>query len=154
MFGGMLKFLKSTVLGQSLIISVVICISICLLFEYFNEDWVEEDYEVQCFEELEVGIHQDSSSAVLEEYITCFEWDSIVLLGFGTYEDYLHLNFKKIRTNLEYESGGLDWLDGDRQWSYIYFYNEGQLLNDAIAVPSLYLHHRLILPKSIPKPIF
>lgn len=147
----MKEFLKSTVFISFLATIVVIFTSLYLFFSSFKEDWVEEDYDVECFNELEQALHKYSTPQNLSMMINCFEWDSVALLE-RTYRDYMHLNFKIIRTNIENGAPGLDWIDGGRHWSYLYFYNKGKLLNDAIAIPDLYLNYQLSLPNSIKRP--
>lgn len=129
------SFFKSTVF-VSFITTILVGFGIIIIAVLWTEkDWIEEKEEVSCFEEFQsnISVYRDSSFSI--EEIDCFEWDSVVVAPRGSYRKHVTLNYKILRKNAKDDPQVLDWLDGDRNWTYILFYKNGILLNDAIAVP-------------------
>ncbi|MBC3846845.1 hypothetical protein H8K90_10680 [Winogradskyella echinorum] len=107
--------------------------------------------DTSCFDSLIVtDLTSFQKEIDFSERINCFEWDSLEVGERGSYKNYPCLNFHQI---CEKGSGTylgkdleshMDWFDRDRHWTFIYFYENGTLLNDVLAVPlSTYLFDEL-----------
>ncbi len=109
-----------------------------------NHDKCNLNYteETSCFNNLQ-GILWTSltKETNFSKKINCFEWDSLKVGERGSYQNYPCLKFHQIckkgcgtyfGKNLEKH---MNWLDQDRDWTFIYFYKNGTLLNNVIAIP-------------------
>lgn len=98
---------------------------------------------VSCFEDFKISIRKTTTSKIdFSKQIDCFEWDSIEIGKRGSYKKQPCTNFYQIN---EKESGTylgknlenhMDWLDYDRNWTFVYFYKNGIFINDALAINS------------------
>ncbi len=95
-----------------------------------------------CFENFQ-SINLTTVSKLLNssERINCFEWDSLEVGKRDSFKNYPCIKFHQIcKKNCgnylgKELSNHMDWLDGDKNWTFIYFYENGKKLNVALAFP-------------------
>ena len=118
-----------------------------------NSDKCIEKYtaDTSCFDSLlKTDLTSFQKEIDFSKRINCFEWDSLKVGERGSYENYPCLKFhqiceKRCGTYLGKDlESHMDWFDRDRHWTFIYFYENGTLLNDVLTVPlSAYLFDEL-----------
>lgn len=103
------------------------------------------ELDTSCFSSLITKLTNDSVKEIdLGFEINCFQWDSLEIGGRGSYEAYPCMNFTLIENGKYAENGKvvegsnleseMDWFDRDRHWQMVYFYNNGQIQNEALAI--------------------
>lgn len=129
------------------------CLTISIFTLSCNSDKCLEKYPVDtsCFYSL-IGtdLTYFKKEIDFEKRINCFEWDSLKVGESGSYKNYPCFRFHQIcekgcgtYLGKDLESH-MDWFDADRHWTFIYFYENGTLLSDVLAVPqSAYLFDEL-----------
>jgi hypothetical protein len=97
--------------------------------------------DTSCFKKLQISILKESTKKInFSKQINCFEWDSLEIGYRGSYENYPCSKFHQIDKKYDIFLGRklenhMDWLDRDRHWTFLYFYKNGMILNDVLAIP-------------------
>ena len=109
-----------------------------------NNDKCIENYamDISCFENFQgIDVTLLTKEIDFSKKVNCFEWDSLEVGERGSYENYTCMKFHQIyKTGSETYLGKdleshMNWLDLDRDWTFIYFYENGTILNDVLAIP-------------------
>jgi hypothetical protein len=139
----MVKFLKSTVFISFAVTVAVIFGGLFGLGSLLNQQWIEEKDTVSCFEDFEHEIHTTVGLVHLEESVNCFDWDSVAL-GYSTeYRKKIDLNYKIFRLEPNGQLPPFDFEERCKDWSYLYFYVNGLIVENAIAIPNKNIEGRI-----------
>ncbi len=119
-------------------------IGIFILIISCNNGKCIENYvtDTSCFENFrEMDMTLLTKEIDFSKKVNCFEWDSLEVGKRGSYKNYICMKFHQIyKTGREIYLGKdleshMNWFDVDRDWTFIYFYKNGTILNDVLAIP-------------------
>jgi len=101
-------------------------------------DNIRQKATVPCIDSLIEEINLNDTYSFDLTSLNCFKWDGLVFEERGFPAGHRDFNYIIYDINKP-KSWSFDYMDGDRSWYYITFYNEGTISQNVLAVPKVLL---------------